>query len=453
VRFIAAAAVLLLVPFPASADVLIDNVIGVSFDEEGKLEDFNGLLIGHDGRIEQVLTRRDKRPANVDYKLDGKGRVLVPGLIDSHVELLELGFALLAAETGAQATEKHKPRPEDRDLAFGRAQAFLLEQGFTTVADIGTTIEDWQTYRRAGDLGELQIRIVAYADGVDNMSLIGGPGPSPWLYDDRLRLSGVSLRLDGSLGSREAWLRTPYTDEPASKGKPAMDDTQLRNLMSRAAIDNFQVSVKATGDAAVGAVLDAIIELSETYQGDRRWRIEHARLVDPARLAEFSQHGVVASMQPEEVKDWTASDTRLGPDRIAGTDAWRSLSTAGAALAFGSGAPAHTANPFAAMASALLRQDENGQPFAGWQPLEKLNRETAFAAFTTGGAHALFAEGRLGRIALGRRADFLLVDRDPFLSTPDQLAAIRVLQTWVGGKLVHDAEDGSHDERRTFEGH
>jgi predicted amidohydrolase YtcJ len=105
------------------------------------------------------------------------------------------------------------------------------------------------------------------------------------------------------------------------------------------------------------------------------------------------------------------------------------------------------------MASALLRQDENGQPFAGWQPLEKLNRETAFAAFTTGGAHALFAEGRLGRIALGRRADFLLVDRDPFLSTPDQLAAIRVLQTWVGGKLVHDAEDGSHDERRTFEGH
>ncbi|MDG2003943.1 MAG: amidohydrolase family protein, partial [Novosphingobium sp.] len=110
------------------------------------------------------------------------------------------------------------------------------------------------------------------------------------------------------------------------------------------------------------------------------------------------------------------------------------------------GAPARMTKPFVAMSSALLRQDANGEPFIGWQPQEKLNREQAFAAFTTGGAHALFAEGRLGRIALGRRADFLLLDRDPFLSTPDQLAAIRVLQTWVGGKLVHDVEDEKRDE-------
>lgn len=451
----ATAAALLLFPVPASADVLIDNIFGLTFDEEGRLEDFNGLLIGDDGRIEQVLTRRDKRPPTADYKLNGKGRVALPGLIDSHVELMELGLALLAREAGADVPGLAKPRPEDRDLAFGKAQAFLLKQGITTVADIGTTIEDWQTYRRAGDLGSLNIRVVAYADGVADMTLIGGPGPSLWLYEDRLRLGGVSLRLDGTLGAHGAWLRTAYADAPDSKGKPLMSDIQLRNLMSRGAIDNFQISVQASGDAAGGAVLDALTELAETYKGDRRWRVEHIRLVDPARLAEFKAHGVIASMQPEDVKDWAVTETRLGPDRIASADAWRSLSSAGVVLAFGSGAPARAVKPFAAMATALLRQDAQGQPFAGWQPQEKINREAAFAAFTTGGAHALFAEGRMGRIALGRRADFLLVNRDPFLSTPDELAAIRVLQTWVGGKLVYDAEDASREgkkERAPIEG-
>jgi len=102
--------------------------------------------------------------------------------------------------------------------------------------------------------------------------------------------------------------------------------------------------------------------------------------------------------------------------------------------------------PFAAMATAMTRRDTGGQPFAGWQPQEKLTRDAALAGFTSGAAHALFAEGRLGRIALGRRADFLLVDRDPFMSTTDELAAARVLQTWVGGRLVYDGLGEKEDE-------
>jgi predicted amidohydrolase YtcJ len=219
-----------------------------------------------------------------------------------------------------------------------------------------------------------------------------------------------------------------------------MNDVKLKNLMSRGAIDNFQVSVDASGDAASGAVLDAITELVETYKGDRRWRIENPRLVDPARLGELGEYGVFVSVQPEEVRDWPQTEARLGPARSAAADAWRSLSTAGAVLAFGSGAPKRVPRPFAAMASAMLRQDASGQPMTGWQPQEKLSREAAFAAFTTGAARALFAEGRLGRIAPGYRADFLLVDRDPFLSTVGELASIRVLQTWVGGRLVYDAD-------------
>lgn len=541
------AAALLLLPLPASADTLIDNVVGITLDENGSVKTFNGLLIGDDGRIEQVLDRKDKRPKRVDYQLDGKGRVLVPGMIDSHVEVMELGLAQLTLDLSVSASADEAlsriaayaaahpdrqwilgrgwrrqgwdaagasfgtaigaategrpvwlvaadgrsgwasnaalaeagigpdtkdpvggrierlpggqpsgilvgtamellerrippPRPEDRDIAFLEAQQILLRQGITTVADMGATIEDWQSYRRAGDRGALLIRIVAYADGTGDMTLIGGPGPTPWLYEDRLRLNGVNLRLDGALASRGAWLKAPYSDDPANRGLVRMNDTQLSNLMSRAAIDDFQVAVQASGDAATAAVLDAIAELTQTYKGDRRWRIESAHVVDPAQFARFAQFGVHASMQPEDVLAWQVDEARLGPERLAGVLAWRSLDAAGAGIAFGSGSPARAIRPFAGMAAAVTRQGEDGQPFTGWQPQERLSREAAFAAYTANAARALFAEDRFGRLTKGQRADFLLIDHDPLLATPEQLREIRVLQTWINGKQVYEAK-------------
>jgi predicted amidohydrolase YtcJ len=327
VRIFAAFAIA--VASPAHADVLIDNVNGMSLDRDGKVERFTGLLVGDDGRIEQVLQRSDKRPGKVDFKVDGKGRVVIPGLIDSHVRLMDLGLALL--------TDKRpdaQPRPEDRDQALLKAQRLLLERGITAVADMGTTIEDWQTYRRAGDTGALQMRIMCYAEGVEAMILIGGPGPTPWLYDDRLRLNGVRLTLDGPLLSRAAALKTPYADAPASKVTLRLNDTQLKNLLSRAAMDNFQAAVDANGDRASGALLDALGELSQTYRGDRRWRIEEADVIDPADLPRLAGKSVIASMQPQhEAVGSQVAEARLGPSRLAGAYAWKSLSTAGATLA------------------------------------------------------------------------------------------------------------------------
>lgn len=447
-----AAAAFLVFALPARADVLIDNVNGVTLDADGAVERFNGVLVGDDGRIEQVLQRSDKRPGKVDYRFDGKGRVLLPGMIDSHVRLMDLGLALLGPDLSAPGPSGERklppPRPEDRDIALAKAQQLLLEAGVTTVADIGTTIEDWQTYRRAGDLGSLRIRIVAYARGTEAMALIGGPAPTPWLYDDRLRLNGVSLALDGALDPRAAALKAPYADDPKTNGAGRLSETQLKNLMSRGAIDNFQISVTATGDAAVASVLDAIDELAETYKGDRRWRIEGADVVDPGDPARFGQHGIVAAMQPLRLASGRATvEARLGPGRLAGAHAWKSLADGGAVLAFGSGAPAEPPAPFAGMAVAITRQDAESQPFGGWQAQERLTREAALAAYTAGGAHALFAEGRFGRIARGQRADFVLVDRDPLLATPDELRQMRVLQTWVGGELSYQAGESQAEGR------
>lgn len=539
----------------ASADTLIDNVQGVTIDEDGEIDNFTGLVIGDDGRIEKVLDRRDDRPDDVDFQVDGEGRFMLPGMIDSHLHVMGLGFAALtldlsdtnslaeaqakiaeyaaanpggrwiigrgwnqvqwgldrfptASELDAVVSDRPvwlervdghagwansealrlagvtaqtadpaggrierlpdsrapagvlvdaamelvsgkvpEPRPADRDLALQKAQDTLLANGVTAAADMGTTIEDWQSFRRAGDGGWLKMRIMAYAAGTGAMELIAGPGPTPWLYGDKLRLNGVKIYLDGALGSRGAWLKQPYADDPGNTGLPLLTGSQLRNLMSRAALDNFQVAVHAIGDAANAEALRAIDELSGTYDGDRRWRIEHAQIVDPADIAMFGEHGVIASMQPvHQTSDRVMAEARLDPARLAGAYAWKSIAATGARLAFGSDAPVERPDPFAGLAAAFTRRGPDGQPFGGWHPEEAVTRERALAAYTADGAYAGFADGRFGRLVEGEWADFILVDRDPLLATPEELRATRVLETWVGGKRVY-AAGGATSER------
>ncbi|MEM9312614.1 MAG: amidohydrolase, partial [Pseudomonadota bacterium] len=327
------------------------------------------------------------------------------------------------------------PRAADRDAAFAKAQERLLAYGVTAVADMRTTMEDWQTFRRAGDNGTLQIRIVSYAVDTQTMELIGGPGPTPWLYDDRLRLNGIKLFVDGALGSRGALLLRPYKDKLDSLGSPLLSPTELRNLMSRAALDNFQTAIHAIGDAANRDVLLAIEELSQTYTGDRRWRVEHAQIVDPSDLERFGRYGTIASMQPlHQTSDMHMAEARLGDDRLGGAYAWRSVLRVGGRLAFGSDTPVEPADPFAGLAVAISRTDENGRPFGGWRAQEVISRQEALKAYTADAAFAGFAEGRYGRLLPGERADFLLVDRDPFLSSPAEIRKTRVEEVWIGGQ-------------------
>ena len=522
---------------PVLADGWVDNVNGITLDAAGQVVRFAGLTVTADGRVGKLLRRGDKPPERPDWRMDGKGQTLLPGLIDAHGHVLGLGFSALtldlsdtnsldeakvriaayaaahpdrrwilgggwnqerwklgrfptAAEldsvvgdrpvwliraddhagwansaamkaagvtpatrspTGGridggvfvdaarQLVEHAVPAPtsKDRDLALLKAQEILLGFGITGIADMGTSIEDWNAFRRAGDSGRLRVRIMSYSLGIEPMLMIAGGEPTPWLYDDRLRMGGVKFYADGALGSRGACLKRPYADAPAQSGLCFMDDAKLKNLMSRAAMDGFQVAVHAIGDKANDEVLTGIEDLAPTYKGDRRWRIEHAQIVDPADLPRFGHNGIIASMQPvHQTSDRTMAEARLGADRLTGAYAWKSMLGAGAHLAFGSDTPVESPNPFPGLAAAISREDASGQPFGGWQPQEIISREAAFAAFTTGAAYAGFAEDRIGRLAPGYRADFVLVDHDPLEGPPSIVRATRVLETWVGGKRV-----------------
>ena len=338
------------------------------------------------------------------------------------------------------------PRASDRDLALHEAQELLVARGVTAAADMGTSLEDWMTFRRAGDAGRLRIRIMAYASNVEAMSLIGGSGPTPWLYDDRLRMGGIKLYLDGALGSRGALLKRPYADDPDNRGLALLNGTQLRNLMSRAAMEDYQVAIHAIGDAANAEALSAIEELSADFTGDRRWRIEHAQVIDPADIARFGRHGVIASMQPvHQTSDRLMAEARLGPGRLAGAYAWRSVRATGAPLAFGSDAPVEAPDPFAGLAAAISGEDAERQPPGGWHPEETVSIEQALAAYTAGAAYAGFAEGQFGRLAVGEQADFVVLDADPLEADASELRGIRVLETWIGGRRVYGGSARSTD--------
>ena len=335
-----------------------------------------------------------------------------------------------------------KPSPRERNAAFLKAQELLLSTGITATADMGTSVDDWLVFRRMGDIGQLRVRIMSYGAGLDTALTVAGAGPTPWLYGDRLRMGGIKLYADGALGSRGAWLKAPYSDAPKQTGLSFINDTTLLNLLSRGTMDGFQFAIHAIGDRANRQVLDAIDELASSYKDDRRWRIEHAQVLDPADLPRLGKNGIIASMQPVHATgDRTMAEARLGPARLTGAYAWATVLRDGGRLAFGSDYPVESPNPFVGWAAAFTREDPNGQPPGGWRPEEKVTREQAWKAFTQDAAFAGFAEQKFGSLLPGQKADFIVVDRDPVAATPAELRATRVIETWVGGYKAWPLKD------------
>jgi hypothetical protein len=343
--------------------------------------------------------------------------------------------AFVDAAMGLIANAIPELQPPLRDIALREAQDILLSYGVTTMHDMGTSASEWDVIRRSADRGQLRVRVISYADELDTLLDIAGDAMTPWLYDGHLRMVGLKLYADGALGSRGARLLLPYADAPTESGLTLSDGTLIRNRLSRLSLDRFQAAIHAIGDGANREVLNAIDEVAYRYNDDRRWRIEHAQIVDPADIARFGEHGIIASMQPvHQTSDMFMAEARLGPNRLQGAYAWNSMLRAGSRLAFGTDFPVENPNPFAGLAVAVSRQNASGQPPGGWQGQERISLLQAFATYTTGAAYAGFAEDQIGRLDSGLYADFLIIDRDIFNATPEEIRQARVMETWIGGE-------------------
>jgi predicted amidohydrolase YtcJ len=339
--------------------------------------------------------------------------------------------------------EKHVPDPTRREIreAYASAIDSLLALGITGVHDAGISKTEAEVYMSMADDGDLGMRIYAMlSDTGANLDAFDEPIRA--YGNDHLDIASVKLYSDGALGSRGAAMIEPYDDDPENRGLPFYTQEELDSLVRKANAKGFQVGIHAIGDLGNRMSLDAFERAQGGKASPLRNRVEHAQIIALDDIPRFAELGVIASMQPvHATSDMNMAEDRVGPQRIKGGYAWRRLLDSGAVLAAGSDFPVELPNPFHGLYAAVARQDRQGLPEGGWYSDQSMTRAEALRSFTLDAAYAAHQENRFGSLEPGKWADFIVVDRDYFEIPVDEIDDIQVLQTWVGGELVYQAEE------------
>jgi predicted amidohydrolase YtcJ len=316
----------------------------------------------------------------------------------------------------------------------------MLSLGLTGVHDMGIGRSVMALYQQQIGAGRFATRVYAFTDGAGktlDWLCANGAVNDP---SGRLHMRAVKLYMDGALGSRGAALVHDYADDPGNAGLLFMPREELEAMVDKALGCGFQVGIHAIGDAGNQASLDALEASIERHPDNPgRHRIEHAQVLRPDDVARFSELGVIAAVQPTHAtSDMYWAGDRLGPERVKFAYIWRSLKDHGARLALGSDFPVEQVNPMLGIYAAVTRQDLEGWPPGGWYPDEVLTREEAVRGFTLDAAYAGFMEDAVGSLERGKRADFIVLDRDIFEAPAAEIIETRVLQTWLDGELVYE---------------
>jgi predicted amidohydrolase YtcJ len=320
------------------------------------------------------------------------------------------------------------------------AQQRLLSVGLTSVHDIDG--EDCRAaYLQLYEAGELRLRVhkaipVTYLDGAIAEGRRTGQG------DDWFRTGPVKVFSDGALGSHTCHMNEHFVGEEGNRGIAVTPTDEIVAIVRKANTAGIAVATHAIGDRANQLVLDAYEAVNPPGTSRLRNRIEHAQHLRPDDVVRLARLGVVASMQPTHCTSDLDLVAKLLADRELASYAWRSMLNAGVALAFGSDAPVEEPNPFEGVFAAVTRTRADGTPPGGWQPEQRLSVAEALTAYTLGSAFAAGEEHRKGVLAPGRLADFIAVDTDPFVESPDAVRRTAVLTTVVGGRIRWQRSSG-----------
>ena len=335
------------------------------------------------------------------------------------------------------------PSAAQRDAQIMRALHVMADAGYTGVHEAGTTPDVMASFERLAALDSLPLRVYAMISGRDSAMVRAWIGRGPYTSSNgMLSVRAVKAYYDGALGSRGAQLLADYSDRPGHRGVSGRAYGFDQRVVADAMTAGFQVGVHAIGDAGNRATLDFIdsVMRAAPQARDRRHRIEHAQVVSPRDIARFASMGVIASVQPPHaVEDKGWAEQRLGRERVQGAYAWRTLRRGQARLAFSSDLPGSSWSPFYGLHSAISRQDTTGVPPGGWYPEQRMTAEEAVRGYSTWNAYAGFDEAQGGTIAVGKRADFTVMDVDPFrLQVPAALRTGRVTLTVSRGRVVYE---------------
>lgn len=326
---------------------------------------------------------------------------------------------------------------EDYEKLIEDAIHFAVSQGVTTLGFTGCSEKVLKALINLWSRGRLYARVRVYltpGKGWETVEMLRRAGLRRGFGDEYLRIMGVKIIADGSLGARTAWLSQPYSDDPSTCGAPDIPPEELKDLVKKVHETGLQLAIHGIGDKAIDAILDAYSELRDIDKA--RHRIEHASVLREDQLEKMARLGVVASIQPNFViSDWWAL-SRLGKERIRWLYPFRSMLEKGIAIGFGTDSPVEPINPWQSVYAAVTRGRYENIAHYNETKNESLSLEEALYAYTYGSAYIMFEENSLGILDVGRLADFVIVDRDPFKVEDRDLKNIKVLETYVGGRRV-----------------
>ncbi|TVR23053.1 MAG: amidohydrolase [Anaerolineaceae bacterium] len=344
-------------------------------------------------------------------------------------------------ETAAQMVFDYVTHPTDEHIAdqMRDLQKLALASGLTGVHDFDGP-RCFSALQLLHGRGDLHLRVVKninapYIHHAHELGLHSGFG------DDFLRLGGLKIFADGALGPRTALMIAPYEGEPHNNGMRVTAQDEMYALVSRASLAGFPSTIHAIGDLAVREVLDVYqaVRADEAKVGikpdQRRHRIEHLQIIHPDDVNRLAELNIIASMQPiHATSDWHMADRYWGAERCELAYNPLAQIQRGVVVAFGSDSPIDPFDPLPNIYAAVTRRRPDGSPgAAGWYPQNKISVEAAVRGFTIGPAYAAGMEDRLGRLINGYLADLVVLDRDIFTISADELLDVEVMATMVGG--------------------
>lgn len=392
-----------------------------------------------------LLTRVDGHAAIANQKalsIAGvkPGQTLVGGEIE--MKNSKLTGILVDNATDLVSSKVPATTKEDYIKWLTTAEKNCFAVGLTTITDCGLMYSDVASIDRLQKKGKLNIRLyIMLSDDPANFSryLINGPYKT-----DKMFVKGFKFYADGALGSRGACLLQPYSDRPNWYGFLLSNKNHYDDMAKILANTDFQMCTHAIGDSANREILN-VYNRALKGKNDKRWRIEHAQVINQNDFNLFGSANIVPSVQPTHATSdmyWAAE--RLGPERVKGAYAYKQLLQQNGWLPLGTDFPVEDISPFKTFLAAVVRKpalpagrDAKGFPVNGFQTENALTREETIRGMTIWAAKADFLEKEVGSIEVGKKADFIILDKDLMKVNENDILNTKVVMTYVGGKKVY----------------
>lgn len=358
-------------------------------------------------------------------------------VVGGEIETINGKLTGVMIDNGDAAVYAKIPAPTKEEWAtwLKTAEKNCFAEGLTTITDCGLSHQDVDLLDGLHKSNQLNMRLyVMLSDNPDNYNVYLKKGP---YKTDKLFVNGFKVYADGALGSRGACLLKHYTDQPGWGGFLLRNKSHYDSLANVLSKTEFQMCTHAIGDSANREILTIYNKYLQPGN-DKRWRIEHAQIVAPEDFQLFGKVNVVPSVQPTHgTSDMYWAESRLGKERMKGAYAFKDLLNQNGWIPLGTDFPVEDISTFKTFLASVVRKDANGYPAEGFQMENALTRQETIKGMTIWAAKAGFLDKEVGSLEAGKKADFIILDKD-LMSVPEtDILKTKVTATYLGGKRVH----------------